>query len=154
MNATLLAPRPSFASLVLRMGLAAIFIVHGWIKLDVGMDQSSEMIAGISRPMQTAIGAAEFVCGLALLLGLASRIAAAVIGVIQFGAIVMVSGEQQPEIIRSISMRARYLTIGPEYNMVLGVMCLAVILLGSGLYSLDHVLACRMARKQSAAPTT
>lgn len=151
MNASLLAPRPSFASLLLRLGLAAIFIVHGWIKFDVGMDQSSQLIAGVSRPMQTGVGAAEFVCGISMLLGLGSRFTAVVLGVIQFGAIILVSGEQQPEIIRSISVRARYLTIGPEYNMVLGVMCLAVIVLGSGIYSLDHVLACRMQRNKTAA---
>src|SRR4051794_29195834 len=88
---TLFAPRPSFASLILRLGLAAIFLVHGWIKLDVGMDQSAELIAGVSRSTQTAVGAAEFVCGLAMLVGLASRLAAVVLGVIQFGAIMLVS---------------------------------------------------------------
>jgi uncharacterized membrane protein YphA (DoxX/SURF4 family) len=155
MNTTLLAPRPSFASLLLRLGLAAIFVVHGWIKLDIGLenstDQSSELIAGVSRSTQTAVGAAELVCGIAMLLGLGSRVAAVVLGIVQVGAILIVSGDQQTQVIRSINVRAKYLTIGPEYNMVLGVMCLAIIVLGSGIYSLDHVIGCRMSRKKAAA---
>ena len=147
MFANLLKPKPDLAALILRIGLAAIMIVHGWIKLDVGLDQSSELIAGISRPVQTAVGAAELVCGIALLVGLGSRVAAIVLGAIQFGAIVLVTNTSGPEVIRSVSKRAAYLTIGPEYNMVLGFMCLAVIVLGSGCYSLDRAIACRLCKK-------
>ena len=140
MNAPLLTPRPDLATLILRLGLAAIFIPHGWIKLDVGLYSTEELVAGVSRTTQTLVGAAELVCGLMMLGGLGSRLAAVVLMVIQVAAVLIVSGDQLPVVVRSSTRRAEYLSVGPEYNLVLGLMCLAVLVLGSGYYSLDRLL--------------
>ena len=152
MTAPLLTPRPDLASLILRLGLAAIFIPHGWIKLDVGLNSTEELIAGVSRTTQALVGAAELVCGLMMLAGLGSRIAAVVLAVIQVAAVLIVSGDLEPALVRTgITKRAEYLTIGPEYNLVLGLMCMAVVVLGSGWYSLDHLVMDKWRVKRAAA---
>src|SRR5262249_7082463 len=96
MEPTLLTPRPSLASLILRLGLAAIFIPHGWIKIDVGLYSGEELISGVSRNTQILVGIAELACGLMLLVGLGSRIAAVVMAVVQVAAVLIVSGDQVP----------------------------------------------------------
>ena len=153
MNPNLLTPRPDLASLVLRLGLAAIFIPHGWIKLDVAMNSAAPLISGVSRTTQGAVGLAELACGLMMLVGLGTRVAAVVLAAVQVGAVLLVTGDKVPLEIKSNAQRAEYLSIGPEYNLVLGLMCLAVLVLGSGCYSLDHLIKTRwLARRANRSP--
>lgn len=149
MLANLLKPHADLAALILRLGLAAIFIVHGFIKID----QDSPLIRGISMTAQTVVGWAELVCGLALAVGLLSRIACLTIIALQVGAIVLVSGKHALEGVRVELTGADYMRVGPEYNLVLIAMCLGVIVLGSGACSLDRLLSSRWRRKRAdAAP--
>ena len=147
-------PQPDLASLALRLGLAAIFIVHGYIKVV----QTASLIPSIDLRILTAVGWAEVVCGVALALGLVSRLAAAILLVLQAGAIQMVTSKKAfngPEVHK---WGADYAEVGPEFNMILMIMCLAVIVLGSGVVSLDHLIAKRLRRTPApaapAAPTT
>ena len=143
MAACLLKPQIDLAALILRLGLAAIFIVHGYIKLQV----NGPLIPEISQVDQKMVGVAELTCGILLVGGLLSRLAALVLIGLQVSAILMVSGKHTLEVLQMTKHAgADYMQVGPEYNLVLIAMCLAVFLLGSGRVSLDHLLVSRWRR--------
>jgi putative oxidoreductase len=145
MRACLFTPRLDLASLILRLGLAAIFIVHGYIKLQM----TGQMIPEMSATTQRAVGVVELMCGVLLAFGLLSRLAALLIAGIQVGAIALVSGKHALDILHTRTPAgADYLQVGPEYNLVLIAMSLAVVLLGSGALSLDHMLLSRWRREK------
>ena len=84
-----------------------------------------------------------------LFVGLGSRLAALVLAFLQAGAIFLLTGKHA---LRGVPMKkwgADYTVVGPEYNMVLIAMCLGVILLGSGAFSLDHYLLAWWRRKKA-----
>ena len=58
----LLTPKVDLATLLLRVGLAAIFVVHGYIKIS----QDYPLIEDVSLGTQVAIGWMELICGVAL----------------------------------------------------------------------------------------
>jgi uncharacterized membrane protein YphA (DoxX/SURF4 family) len=147
MLANLLKPKADLASLILRWGLAALFLVHGFFKLV----QQQPLMPLLSPSTEMAVGWAELLCGLALALGLLSRLAAAVVIALQVAAIVLVTGKLAllgPDI---TATGADYTKVGPEYNLLVIVACVAVILLGSGVVSLDHLLV-RLWRRRRQAP--
>ncbi|MDO5731104.1 DoxX family protein [Corynebacterium sphenisci] len=83
------------ALLVLRLGLGIVFIAHGWHKLFfTGPEALGGMFAKSGVPLAgasawfTAVG--ELVCGVLLLIGLLTRIAAGVLLFIMVGAYVFV----------------------------------------------------------------
>jgi uncharacterized membrane protein YphA (DoxX/SURF4 family) len=81
--------------------------------------------------VQMAVAWGEVAGGLALLLGLLTRIAAAGMLVIQAGAVYMVT----------FAMGYSTSAVGGyEYNVALGVMCLCLILSGGGACSMDRLL--------------
>src|ERR1700682_4917185 len=72
MVTSLLKPKVDLASLVMRWGLAAIFLVHGYFKLVQNLPLRPEW----SMTEQMVIGWAEMIIGAAMAIGLLSRIAA------------------------------------------------------------------------------
>jgi len=137
MLSNLLAPKVDFASLILRLGLAAIFLVHGAFKIA----QDDSLIPDyLTWEGQNIVGWAELICGGLLAVGLLSRLAALVLIVLQVGAIAIVTGPGALTGPPILKQGADFRKVGPEYNMALITMCLAVMLLGSGLVSLDHLL--------------
>jgi uncharacterized membrane protein YphA (DoxX/SURF4 family) len=87
--------------------------------------------------VQFAVAWGELVCGVAMLLGLLTRLAAAGLIVIMIGAIYTVTGPQ------GFSVAAG----GYEYNLAILAMCVVLIIKGSGPLSVDGWLA---ARRQAA----
>jgi uncharacterized membrane protein YphA (DoxX/SURF4 family) len=79
---------------------------------------------------QLAVAWGEFLGGIALLLGFLSRLAALGLVVIQVGAIMTVTWTQGFSVTQG----------GFEYNVVLIAVCLAMICLGSGPFSLSGLL--------------
>jgi uncharacterized membrane protein YphA (DoxX/SURF4 family) len=145
MLANLLKPKVDLAALLLRWGLASLFVVHGFWKVM----QEEQLLAQLSMSTEKAVGWAELVCGLALALGLLTRLAALGVIALQVGAIALVTGGRAlrgPEINPT---GADYMKVGPEYNLLIIVACLAVVLLGSGAVSLDHLIG-RLFRRQGA----
>jgi uncharacterized membrane protein YphA (DoxX/SURF4 family) len=134
-------------SFLLRLGLAAIFIFHGYLKLvqDGGRAWSSSLDADT----QMAVAWGETLCGCALLLGFLSRLAAIGLVVIMVGAISLKTGKYD-----FIYIGLRHandeggIPTGAEYNFALIVMCLAVVAIGSGKVAIDH---CIFGRRRSAA---
>jgi putative oxidoreductase len=130
--------------LILRLGLAVIFIYHGMHKV---MDEGNELGAAWAKPqaakagedqktmprlMQMAVAWGELIGGIALALGFLTRLAAVGIGIIMIGAIYNVHGEH-----------GFGLPKGYEYNFAILVMCAGVILLGGGALAADRLFRVR-----------
>jgi len=131
----LLRPQADFASLLLRAGLASIFIVHGAIKV-----AQIAPLMNLSLAAQTALGWTELICGLVMIPGVLSRLSALVLAVLQVGAI---ATETYPYAMGGLVIRRQgvdWRQVGPEYNLVLILMCLSLIVLGSGSLSIDAAL--------------
>jgi len=139
----LFKPQTDLASVLLRLGLAAIFVVHGFIKLM----QDKPLSDDLSLTGWLALGWAELVCGLMLAIGLLSRPAGAVLFGLQTGAIILVTRGGALTGLAITKHGADFKQVGPEYNLVLMVMCLAVVLLGSGSLSVDSILWSRWRRR-------
>ncbi|MDQ2768483.1 MAG: DoxX family protein [Gemmatimonadota bacterium] len=125
------------AMLVLRLVLAAIFIVHGYQKVFVfGFSGVTGMFGQMGVPLAPVaapiIALLEFVGGIALLLGAFTRVVAFLLACDMLGAIILVhakAGFPAPKGVENV--------LGN-----LG-MLIAVALLGAGAYSIDAMLARR-----------
>lgn len=137
MDKRIFQPHPSAAALILRLGVAAIVLFHGILKLrqQGGADWNSEL----PEATQMAVAWGEVACGAAMVLGLLTRLAAIGVIVIQVGAIMLM---KSGEFIRSeLSWRGfNFERIGFEYNFAIIIMCLALVFLGSGEFSVDHLI--------------
>lgn len=126
-------------SFLLRIGLAIIFITHGYLKLV--QDYGRTWNTALTPETQMAVAWGEMVCGCALLIGLLSRLAAAGLAVIMIGAIRLQTGHLDFIYTNFRPANDRGLTpTGAEYNFALIVMCLAVVAIGSGTFSVDRLL--------------
>jgi len=135
MFAYLRSPHVDLGTLILRLGLAAIFILHGF----VFVYQDFPLTDKLSLSTQRVVGWAELACGFALLVGLLSRLAAVGVIVIMVGAIKMVTGAKEFLPI-SFSPQGYNFEAGAAYNFIIIVACLALFVLGSGRISVDYLL--------------
>jgi putative oxidoreductase len=147
MFANVFKAQKDLAPLILRLGLAAIFIVHGYIKVI----QVVPLFPGrMSMEVQEVVGWGELVCGVALLFGLLTRLAAAGIVALQIGAIIQITGKLAlagPVMERT---GADYTRVGPEYNLALIAMALSLVVIGGGALALDHCIASVWSRNKTA----
>ncbi|HEY7327715.1 MAG TPA: DoxX family protein [Gemmataceae bacterium] len=134
-------PHADLAALILRMGLGFLFIGYGCIKLN----QAHAMSEYMSYNTQQAVGWAELICGSLLAIGFLTRLAALVMIADMIGAIVMVTGKRE---FFGMDMTAHGETFRPgaEYNIIIILVCLALLALGSGWFSLDHLIFNRRKR--------
>ena len=135
----LLKPHAQLGSFLLRLGLSAIFIYHGILKLN--QEGGAGWHNTLTEETQMAVAWGETACGIAMLLGLLSRVAALGLMGIMFGAIFFQTGRFDfvfQEVV--LHNKPGWVPIGYEYNVALIVMCLAVLAMGSGMVSLDHLL--------------
>jgi uncharacterized membrane protein YphA (DoxX/SURF4 family) len=95
----------------------------------------------LSAAAQVLVAWGEFLGGIAMLLGLLTRVAAVGLIVIQVGAIVLVTGAQGFSAVAGG---------GYEYNVALIGMCLVLLLTGGGTASLDRLM--RRPRRAAAPP--
>jgi putative oxidoreductase len=138
-----------FVPILLRFALAAVFIYHGLEKVtpanDFGMSWMKSPDPSTLRPdapppkvlpaaLQPVVAWGELLGGAACALGIFTRLAALGLAAIMVGAIVTVTGHG------GFSM----LEHGYEYNLVLIVICLSLMLLGAGTLSLDRVIKVKM----------
>ena len=80
-----------FAPLPLRIIAGVGFMIHGLPKiLDIGKTQDSFMNMGLPQDLAILIGLLEFIGGLAILLGIFTRIAAGLLAIQMIGAILLV----------------------------------------------------------------
>ncbi|HEV3262465.1 MAG TPA: DoxX family protein [Gemmataceae bacterium] len=142
------------ASLVLRLGLGILFIVHGCLKvLDNG---GTTWFAGefLPKAVQALVAWGELVGGVALLLGLLTRLASVGIIVIMCGAIYTVEWKLDsiPRKYRPPAEGYNPFVVSWDFNFAIIMMCLGLIVLGGGLYSADYCLWGRRRERTQAQP--
>jgi putative oxidoreductase len=135
--------KDNVVALILRVGLAVIFLYHGLDKIITGgagsawvyqmYEHRRELVPETLTfsSIQLAVAWGEFLGGLALAIGLLTRLASLGLILIQLGAIYLVTAP------RGFSFEKGG---GYEYNLALVAMCLALMVLGAGLWSIDSVL--------------
>ena len=130
----------TFAPLLLRAALASVFIYHGLDKVrpeaGYGWHWADEMPRATTpvligaRPLQLVVAWGELLGGVAVALGLLTRLAALGLIIIMCGAIFTYTGHN------GFSANGQ----GYEYNFVLILVCAALLLSGGGTFSLDRVI--------------
>jgi putative oxidoreductase len=149
--------KTDLAPLILRWMLAVIFVSHGFLKLYIPHEGASWAGNLLHPNVALLVAWGELLCGIALAVGLLTRIAALGIAVIQLGAIALVT--QHREFIHDLLKPGpesgfRFTSVGYEYNAALVAMCVAVILLGGGMFSIDYLLFGRRGAKPATTPAT
>ena len=130
-------------SFLLRVGLAVIFIFHGYLKLI--QEGGRAWTDSLDGDAQMAVAWGEMLCGVALLVGLLSRLAAVGLVVIMVGAIVVQTGRYDFIYVGEYHPgNPSRIPTGAEYNFALIVMCLAVVAIGSGTFSIDYLIKRRL----------
>jgi putative oxidoreductase len=131
------ASRLNAAFAVLRVVVGIIFIAHGAQKLfDFGLAGVSQGFAGMGVPLPGIVGPAiaflEFFGGIALVLGLLTRIVATLLALTMFGAIILVHAKA-----------GFFNPSGVEFPLSLLASCVALTLTGAGEWSVDAALGRR-----------
>jgi putative oxidoreductase len=122
--------------LLLRLGLAAIFLYHG-LDLVGNHAWGTNWDPNLPVPAQAAVAWGELLGGLAMLLGFLTRPAAVGLAIIMAGAIATVHWEHGFDIQKG----------GWEYNFAILVLCAAVFLMGGGVLAADRLFVLRRRRR-------
>jgi putative oxidoreductase len=132
--------RNALAPLVLRLGLAVVFVYHGMGKLGPEKEWGTNW-AGPDMPaaVQAPVAWGEFIGGIALGIGFLVRVASLGLIAIMAGAIVKVHWQHGFRLFDPANPGS----LGYEYNFVLIVALSALVMAGSGTLGLDHWLCPR-----------
>lgn len=112
----------------LRSVLGVIFIVHGISKFDPGFTGFLNNI-GLPPEMQIPIALAELVPGILMIIGVLTRISAALLSIIMLGAIFHVKQAQ------NLTGQG-----GFELDLILLASALVILVVGPGRISLSHIV--------------
>ncbi|MEK3936293.1 DoxX family protein [Sporosarcina sp. FSL W7-1349] len=116
-------------ALLLRLVLGLVFLANGVTKFQGGIGNTAGWFESIGIPgfLAYAVGTIELVGGIALILGLGTRIVSMLLGIIMIGAIF------------TVNLSAGFLN-GYVLDLVLLVLAVHLVLNGSKLYSLGQLL--------------
>lgn len=125
--------RGRYALTILRVIVGFVFIMHGGQKLLVfGLGGVTEAFAASGIPLATLAGPAvtliEFLGGVALVLGLLTSVVSLLLGIVMFGALVMVHLQG-----------GFFLPDGIEFTLTLLAASISLALAGPGAFALDNV---------------
>lgn len=124
--------------LALRLGVGLVFVVHGWQKLTDGPSGFAGMLTGlgVAAPDVFAwlVTVAELVGGIQLLIGLLTRLATLPLIATVVGAIALVKADLGVIAPEGAPMP------GAEVDIALLAGLVALLLLGPGRVSVDHVV--------------
>jgi putative oxidoreductase len=130
------------ALLIARLGLAAILILHGWIRWQgpgQGVQKQIDYLShfGIPYPATAAWGAitVEIVGGLFLAVGALTPLAALAVLVEQILIITYTNWYKGPDLLNSDGTYAG----GYEYNLALGLIAMLLMVFGAGRISVDRL---------------
>jgi putative oxidoreductase len=129
---TLLGSSVDLPSLILRLAIGTLFIIHGYPKLTAAQrTQGGAWMKSMGMPaaMVPFGGVVEFFGGLALILGILTPIVAALSALWMLSTTWLVTTKAKKKYVG-----------GYEIDVTLLLAALALALLGSGIYSIDHVL--------------
>ncbi len=126
---TLFGFYPDLASLILRLAVGTLFTIHGYPKLKAG--KKGEWIKNFGMPvtMVPFAGFVEFFGGLALVFGILTPLIAFLSALWMLGTTWF-----------AISKLKKKYQSGWELDITLFLAALAIVFLGSGIYSIDHLL--------------
>src|SRR5437016_13765555 len=120
------------SSFVLRLAIGTLFIIHGYPKLTAAQRaQGGAWMKSMGMPaaMVPFAGVVEFFGGLALILGILTPIVAALSALWMLSTTWLVTTKAKKKYVG-----------GYEIDITLFLAALALALLGSGIYSIDHLL--------------
>lgn len=112
----------------LRSAIGIIFIVHGMTKFDPGFANALPNM-GLPMELQIPIALAEVIPGILLIIGVLSRLSAALLAVIMVGAIFYLKGAQ------SLTGDG-----GIEFDLILLASALVIMIAGPGRIALVRVI--------------
>lgn len=137
------------ACLLLRVSLGVIFLVHGVEKVSHDLGTSWEPEFG--KLTNVALAWGELVGGVAMLLGLLTRLTAIGFGFVMACALYVVGTTKGFQGTPDVVIKGfDYLRVGAEFPFALLLQCVAVLLLGGGAFSVDRCL--RRSRAAKAGP--
>ncbi len=127
---TLFGVYPDLASLILRLAVGTLFTIHGYPKLKAGK-KGGEWIKNYGMPVAIVpfAGIVEFFGGLALIFGILTPLIALLSALWMLGTTWF-----------AISKLKKKYQSGWELDITLFLTALAIAFLGSGIYSIDHLL--------------
>lgn len=122
---------PALASLLLRLTLGTLFTVHGYPKLAPQRKQGEAWMKSIGMPAGFILfgGIVEFFGGLGLILGILTPIIALLSAIYMLGTTWF-----------SITKAKKKYQGGYELDITLFLAALALAFLGSGTFSIDHLI--------------
>jgi putative oxidoreductase len=130
------------ALLIARLGLAAILILHGWIRWQgpgQGVQKQIDYLSqfGIPYPATAAWGAiaVEIIGGLLLAVGALTPLAALAVLAEQILIIAYTNWYKGPDLLNSDGTYAG----GYEYNVALGLIAMLLMVFGAGRVSVDRL---------------
>ena len=134
--------KEDFASLVLRLGVATIILWDGFVK--IASRGGAAWDPHFATGLNLVVTWGEVVFGLALAIGLCTRLSAVVIAGIMVGAIFLVS-KNLPDVSPGVGNLATAFSVkyvGYEYflNFVVTMICLALAIQGGGRLAVDYCL--------------
>ncbi len=116
-------------TLLLRLGLAVVFVYHGLQLINADTGWGTAWNPDLPPWQQMLVAYGELIGGIAVAFGFLTRLAALGLAVIMMGAIITVHWP-------TFDITAG----GFEYNFILIIVCLALIILGGGVLSLDRLI--------------
>lgn len=122
------------APLVLRVFAGIIFIIHGWMKLSMGVAGVTGFLTSLGFPLAGVFAviliATEIGGGVALILGLCTRLAALLTGFVALMATLTV------HLAKGFMVGGG----GYEFALLLAIVCVSLLITGAGKYSVDAKL--------------
>ncbi|SDI00646.1 Uncharacterized membrane protein YphA, DoxX/SURF4 family [Alteribacillus persepolensis] len=121
--------KQEIGTVLLRVVLGLIFLVHGWDKFQGGIGNTAGFFDSIGVPgfMAYIVAVIELIGGIAMILGIGTKLAAILFAIIMAGAMF------------SVKFSAGFID-GYEFDLALLAMSVYIALTNSNALSLDHVV--------------
>ena len=126
--------KTEIGAFILRITLGAIFFIHGVVKFQGGIEDTAGWFESLGLPGVTAYGVAllEIIGGILLIIGLATRLVAALFAVLMIGATVKVK--------LAIGFLGNGQMAGYELYLAFLAIAIYLVINGSKLFSLSKLI--------------